>query len=72
MTRYNKIWVPAGSPVPQDARGINGFQYIPVKDAVVITEPELLDLMQESIEHSYPILLREKAQASLNAKLNQL
>jgi hypothetical protein len=38
-------------------------------NVIVLTQEELLDLMQESIEHSYPTLLREKAQALLTAKL---
>lgn len=37
---------------------------------IVLTEEELLDLMQEAIEHSYPTLRREKALDLLKAKLN--
>ncbi len=37
---------------------------------IVLTEEELLDLMQEAVEHSYPTLLREKASELLKAKLN--
>ena len=38
-------------------------------EVIVLTEEELLDLMQESIEHSYPTLLREKAKSLLHSKL---
>lgn len=36
---------------------------------IVLTEEELLDLMQEAIEHSYPTLLLQKASELLKAKL---
>jgi len=36
---------------------------------IVLTEEELLDLMQEAIEHSYATLLREKASELVKAKL---
>lgn len=35
---------------------------------IVLTEEELLDLMQESIEHSYPTLTRQKASDLLKSK----
>jgi hypothetical protein len=38
-------------------------------DVIVLTEEELLDLMQEAIEHSNTTLLREKASELLKAKL---
>lgn len=34
---------------------------VPVSNAIVLTPDELLDLMQESIEHSYPTLTRSTA-----------
>lgn len=37
---------------------------------IVLTEEELLDLMQEHIEYSHPILSRGAASALLKAKLN--
>jgi hypothetical protein len=37
---------------------------------IILTENELLDLMQESIEYSHTILLREKASELLKSKLN--
>lgn len=36
---------------------------------ILIMEEELIDLMQEAIEHSYPTLPREKASELLKAKL---
>lgn len=69
MNLYDKVWVPAGSPVPANARRINGIQFKPVKSVIVITVDDLLDLMQESIEYSYATLTREKAIDLLDAKL---
>lgn len=39
-------------------------------NCIVISEEELLDLMQESIEHSYPTLQRDAAKKLLDSKLN--
>jgi len=43
----------------------------PAKEGIiVISAEELIDLMQEAIEHSHPTLLREKAFELLKSKLN--
>lgn len=42
-----------------------------IKGKIILTEEELLDLMQEAIEHANITLLREKASELLKAKLNQ-
>jgi predicted aspartyl protease len=81
MTKYDCIYVP--TEVVEDI-GYSLFRN-PAQEAtdyvseleevckvIVITEDELLDLMQESIEHSYPTLLREKAKKLLDAKLKPL
>lgn len=63
MTKYDKIFIPAQEIYER---------FVSTDPVIVITEEELLDLMQESIEHSYPTLLREKAKALLDAKLQSL
>lgn len=76
MKRYDKLWVPndldqlateymlIGPKTPYPICGLDLKENI-----IVITEEQLLDLMQESIEHSYPTLLRGKAADLLKAKL---
>jgi hypothetical protein len=74
MEQYDKIWIPVanGDTVPVEGKAISGIYYKPVKNQIVIAEEELLDLMQESIEHAYPTLLREVAKKLLDAKLKSL
>lgn len=43
-------------------------EVVPESNVIILSPDELLDLMQESIEHSYPTLLREKAIALLISK----
>lgn len=44
-------------------------RFVSLTPTIVITEEELLDLMQEAIEHSHPTLLRTKAAKLLYSKL---
>lgn len=37
---------------------------------IVLTEEELIDLMQETIEHSHPVLSRKQASELLKANLD--
>lgn len=83
MKQYDKIFVPHDPKVDGvwmddnyhvSHEGFAGPTGPPVEvvqkiNVIVITLDELLDLMQEAIEHSYPTLLREKAVELLNAKL---
>jgi len=62
MEQHKKVWIPIRKKQRTTHRIING----PV---IVLTPDELLDLMQEAIEHSYPTLLREKAEKLLASKL---
>lgn len=50
---------PTGSPI----------EVVPQKNVIVITAGELLDLMQECIEHSHPVLTRDAADKFLASKL---
>lgn len=60
MKRYNKISIPAQGDYKK---------FVSIGPVMVLTEEELLDLMQESIEHSNITLLREKAIHLLHSKL---
>lgn len=44
-------------------------RFVCLTPTIVITEEDLLNLMQEAIEHSYPTLLRTKAIELLHSKL---
>ena len=56
---------------PVNAEGyVRSMSGTSLKGKIIIEESELLDLMQESVEHSYTTLIREKAEALLNAKLD--
>lgn len=72
MKSYDKIYVPCSFQEAVDnhrSRTI-GLQYhIPLEKVVVLTEEELLDLLQESIEYSHSILPRDQAKRFLIAKL---
>lgn len=73
MKKYDKIWVPDDTGqhevvhIPSETE-VEG-SVIGVRNAIVLSEEELLDLMQESIEYSYPTLLRERAKLLLTEKL---
>lgn len=44
-------------------------RFVSLTPKIVLAEEELLDLMQEAIEYSYPTLLRTKAVELLYSKL---
>jgi hypothetical protein len=82
MTKYDKIYIPDEKGDFKVQQFYEDYhEYTDMHDGtgdvselynvIVLTEDELLDLMQESIEHSYPTLLREKAKSLLAAKLDQ-
>lgn len=77
MKKYDVILIPDEDDGDYEAVEIDSYttakgKWSMVPDKIVMTEDELLDLMQESIEYSYPTLLREKAQKLLTAKLQSL
>lgn len=83
MKQYDKIFIPHDPTLHGVWMDDNYYVYhdvfagpdgkrmevVPVTKVIVLTEEELLDLMQESIEHSYPTLLRTKASELLQSKL---
>jgi hypothetical protein len=48
---------------------LEGIKSQSIKGSIVLTRSELLDLMQESIEHSHPVLTRDAAEKLLSSKL---
>jgi len=48
---------------------LDGIKSQSIKGSIILTEEELLDLMQEAIEHAHTTLLREHASILLKSKL---
>lgn len=72
-TGEEEIYVPDKKGEFEACRILTGYPELgnlkALRDVIVLTEEELLDLMQEVIEHSVPTLLRTKAQSFLESKL---
>lgn len=72
MKQYDRIYAPCSFQEAVDnhrSRTIGLQHHIPLEKVIVLTEDELLDLLQESIEYSHSILPRDQAKKFLIAKL---
>lgn len=58
---FEACWIKSGGPQRGKLKAVS--------DVIVLTEDELLDLLQEAIEHSHPVLTREAAGEFLYSKL---
>lgn len=81
MKQYNKIFVrhdPEVDGVFMDDNyyvyhetfmgSSSGLKVVPKENVIILTPDELLDLMQEAIEHSHPVLSRDEADKFLASK----